>query len=70
MNERVRHLLSQMAALEDDLRLALHEQETSVLFRIEGKRVEFEQSIKDGARSTQASVRLLTVCFPLLVTPG
>ena len=50
MNERVRHLLVQMAALEDDLRIAIHEQETGMLFQIKGKRVEFEQSIMEAHR--------------------
>jgi len=50
MNERIHQLLAQMAALEDDLREALHEQETSMLFEIRGKRVEFEHSIKQAHR--------------------
>ena len=48
MNERVNHLLSQMAAIEEELLVALHEQETSVLFQIRGKRVEFEHSIREA----------------------
>ncbi len=62
MNDRIQHLLDQMAALEEDLRVALHEQESSVLFQIEGKRVEFEQTIK------QAHRRLKTGFFRWLVT--
>jgi hypothetical protein len=62
MNDRIQHLLTQMAALEDDLREALHEQETSALFEIRGKRVEFEQSIR------QAHRRLKTGFFRWLVT--
>ena len=62
MNDRIRQLLDQMAALEDDLRVALHEQESSVLFEIKGKRVEFEQSIR------QAHRRLKTGFFHWLVT--
>lgn len=50
MNDRIRQLLNQMAALEEDLRVAVHEQESSVLFRIEGKRVEFERSIAAAHR--------------------
>jgi len=61
MNDRIRHLLDQMSALEDDLRTAVHEQESSALFRIEGKRVEFEQSIR------QAHLRLKTGFFRWLV---
>lgn len=62
MNDRVRHLLAQMSALEEDLRLALREQEDGVLFQIKGKRVEFEQSIR------QAHRRLKTGFFHWLVT--
>jgi hypothetical protein len=62
MNDRIRHLLDQMSALEEDLRVALHEQETSALFQIKGKRVEFEQSIR------QAHLRLKTGFFHWLVT--
>ncbi len=46
MNNRIQQLLDQITALEDDLRTALSEQQTSVFFHMKGKRVEFEQSIK------------------------
>jgi hypothetical protein len=62
MNDRIRHLLDQMAILEEDLRTALHEQETSVLYQIKGKRVEFEHSIK------AAHCRLKRGFFHWLVT--
>jgi len=62
MNDRIHQLLAQMTALEDDLREALHEQETSMLFEIRGKRIEFERSIK------QAHRRLKTGFFRWLVT--
>ena len=48
MNDRIRHLLDQMSALEEDLNAALYEQEASAIFQIKGKRVEFEQSIKQA----------------------
>jgi hypothetical protein len=50
MNERIRHLLDQMSVIEEDLRVALHEQEASALFQIKGKRVEFEESIRQAHR--------------------
>lgn len=62
MNDRIRHLLDQMSALEEDLSDALHEQETSALFQIKGKRVEFEQSVR------QAHLRLKKGFFHWLVT--
>ena len=61
-NERMRQLLIQMAALEDELRSAVQEQESSMLFQIKGKRIEFEHSIK------QAHRKLKTGFFHWLVT--
>jgi hypothetical protein len=62
MNEKIRHLLVQMAAIEEDLRKAIHEQDTGILFQIKGKRVEFEQSIREAHR------RVKTGFFHWLVT--
>jgi len=50
MNDRIQHVLTQMAALEDELRNALHEQETRMLFEIRGKKVEFERSVRQAHR--------------------
>jgi hypothetical protein len=44
-----------MAQLEDDLRTALHEQESRVFFQIKGKRVEFEQTVKAAHRQLKTS---------------
>lgn len=63
MNDRIRNLLGQMAAVEEELRLALREQERSgLLFQIKGKRIEFERSIREAHR------RLRTGFFRWLVT--
>lgn len=62
MNEHIRQLLDQMAVLEEDLRKAAQEQENSVLFRIRGKRVEFEESVRQTHR------RLKSGFFHWLVT--
>lgn len=50
MNENIAHILAKMAALEDELRTAVHEQESRMFFQIKGKRVEFESSVKDAHR--------------------
>ncbi|MDO9050586.1 MAG: hypothetical protein Q8S46_09565 [Methylotenera sp.] len=50
MNDRIQQLLDQITALEDDLRTALSEQPSTMFFQIKGKRVEFEQSIKETHR--------------------
>jgi hypothetical protein len=55
VNERIRRLLGEISALEDDLRTALHEQETRLHFRIIGKRVEFQKAIRDRHRELRVS---------------
>jgi hypothetical protein len=50
MNDRIQQLLQQMTALEDDLRAAISEQPSTMFFQIKGKRIEFEQSIKETHR--------------------
>lgn len=48
MNDRIKKLLAQMNALEEEMRTALQEQQTSIFFQIKGKRIEFETSIRDA----------------------
>jgi len=62
MNERIRGLLAQIATLEDELSVALHEQEHRMTFQIKGRRIEFEQSVR------QAHEHLKTGFFRWLVT--
>jgi hypothetical protein len=50
MDIRIQQLLAQITALEDELRNVLSEQQSSIFFQIKGKRVEFEQSIKQTHR--------------------
>lgn len=56
MNDRMRHILEQINALEDELRTALHEQEARLLYRISGKRIEFEGSVKEAHRKLKMGV--------------
>ena len=46
MDDRIQQLLNQITGLEDELRTELREQQSSIFFQIKGKRVEFEQSIR------------------------
>ena len=62
MNDRIAQLLAQMATLEADLRTAVQEQESKMFFQINGKRVEFERTVKDAHR------KLKTNFFRWLVT--
>lgn len=45
MSDRIRELLAEITRLEDELEQAVHEQQTQVLFRIEGTRVRFERRV-------------------------
>ncbi len=47
MNEKMQDLLSQIAALEEQLAQAIHEQESRIIFHIKGKRVEFDKDVRD-----------------------
>jgi hypothetical protein len=55
MNERIQQILAQMAALEADLRTAVHDQESRMFFQIKGKRIEFERSTKEAHRKLKTS---------------
>lgn len=56
MNERISHILAQMAALEDDLRTAVHDQESRMFFQVKGRRVEFERSVITAHRKLKNNV--------------
>ena len=71
MNDRIAQILAQMAALEDDLRTAVHEQESRVFFEIKGKRVEFERSVREAHQKLRTSVlRWLTTNRPQNLVTG
>lgn len=55
MNNRVQQLLEQITVLEDELRTALSEQPSNIYFQIKGKRVEFEQSVREAHRRMKTS---------------
>ena len=62
MDKRILDLMQQIKVLEEELRDALHAQESRVNFTIRGKRVEFERSIR------QAHQKLKRNFFRWLVT--
>jgi hypothetical protein len=55
MNDRINQILIQMAALEAELRTAVHDQESRMLFQIKGKRVEFERSVREAHRKLKTN---------------
>jgi len=55
MTDRIRHLMAQIESLESELNKALQEQQVNLSFKIKGKRVEFEHSIKDAHKKLKIS---------------
>ena len=55
MNDRINQILARMAALEEELSSAVHEQESRVFFQIKGKRVEFESSVRAAHAKVKTS---------------
>lgn len=71
MNEKIRHLLDQMSALEDDLRREVEAQEASALYKIKGKRIEFEAAVTQAHRLLKTSFfRWLVANRPLNLVTG
>jgi len=56
VNEKVRQLLAQISELEDELQSALHEQQTSLIYRIEGTKVKFERNIRETQRKLKTGL--------------
>ena len=63
MNGKVQHILDQIAKLEAELNAALEEQRSRLRYQFEGKRVVFEQAIREAHQRVKLGVFrwLLTV---------
>jgi hypothetical protein len=48
MNKTVQELLKQIRELEDELRIAIQEQEAKISYQIEGSKVRFDQAVKSA----------------------
>jgi hypothetical protein len=56
MNDRVRQILDQIKALEDEMQSEINEQSSRFFYRIQGKRIEFERTIKETHRSLKKDI--------------
>lgn len=56
MNERMRHLLDQINDLEAQLQSEMNRQKDKLFYQIQGRRIEFEHSIKDAHRKLKMGV--------------
>ncbi len=56
MENRIHQLVSQISALEEELRAAIAAEESRVLFTIRGKRIEFEEAVRQKHRQLRVGV--------------
>jgi hypothetical protein len=65
MDDRIRVLLAQLNAIEDELRTALHQQEERLHFRVVGRRIEFQEAMRRRHRELRMGlVRWLGASSP------
>jgi hypothetical protein len=71
MDTRIRELVQQIGLLEDELRQAMHERESRVLFTLRGKRVEFTSNARElHARLKRSVLRWLVTDRPQNLVTG
>jgi hypothetical protein len=56
MNSRVKQILDQITRLEEELNAALEEQQSKLRYQVEGRRVVFEQAIKEAHQRLKMGV--------------
>lgn len=54
-NEQIKKIIEKIHELEDELRLVIDEQQSQFSYKIAGKRVEFEKSIRDAHKKLKTS---------------
>ncbi len=56
MNNRIRQIIEQMSQLENELNVALEEQQSRLRYSVDGKRVVFEQTLKEAHQRVKLGV--------------
>ena len=65
MNDTIRNLLDEITTLEDKLRIAVQEQEGKLHYTFEGKRIAFEQSVREAhAQLKMSALRWIITIRP------
>lgn len=65
MNDKIRQMISQISALEDELRLMLQEQKGKVGYHLQGKRIAFECAIREAHQKLKVGVFSWLMSVPL-----
>jgi hypothetical protein len=56
VNDKVRHLLARISALEDELKTTLHDREIPLFYHVNGKRIEFDASVSATHRASKTGL--------------
>lgn len=56
VDDHIRQLLGRITSLEDELRAALHEREERLYYKLEGRRIEFEDAVREAHRRVRVNV--------------
>jgi hypothetical protein len=56
VDEKVRQLMAQINGLEDELRAVLHQAEIPLFYRVEGKRIRFDKSVREAHQRSKTSL--------------
>lgn len=56
MNDHIRALLAQIEALDDQLKLAIREQESQIVFAVHGKKLQFDKGVQQAHRELKRNV--------------
>ncbi|MDN7183352.1 hypothetical protein M0D69_36150 [Caballeronia sp. SEWSISQ10-4 2] len=56
MDEKVRQLMAQINVLEDELRAVLHRAEVPLFYRLDGKRIKFDHTVREAHRRSKTGL--------------
>ena len=56
VDEKVRQLMAQINVLEDELRAVVHQTEVRLFYRVDGKRIIFDKSVKEAHRQSKTGL--------------
>ncbi len=56
MDDRIRHILEQIKVLEDEIQSELNKQGSRWFYQIQGRRIEFERTIREKHRSVKLGI--------------
>lgn len=56
MDEKVRQLMAQINVLEDELRTVVHQADVPLFYRVDGKRIRFDKSVREAHQRSKTGL--------------